>query len=126
MSPALLEERRRKQTPLKDVAGMLRSFSYAARSALEQAVQSQPNLRSTLEPWAAQWESAACNAFLRGYREATAARTEILPNAITAQQMLLALLLEKAFYELMYELNNRPSWLNIPLNGLLALVGNPA
>jgi maltose alpha-D-glucosyltransferase/alpha-amylase len=111
-----LQARRRKQSPLRDVAGMLRSFSYAAQSALK----SHPGLDS----WATHWESAASDAFLRGYRTAIAANPALIPAPAQAETLLRALLLEKAFYELLYELNNRPTWLVIPLNGLLALASN--
>ncbi len=116
-----LEERRHKQSPLRDVAGMLRSFSYAARAGLDLHLQRHPENRATLEAWATAWENAAGNAFLRGYRDAAAAANDLLPAPAQAQTMLLALLLEKAMYELLYELNNRPTWLPIPLHGLLAI-----
>jgi maltose alpha-D-glucosyltransferase/alpha-amylase len=113
-----LEERRQKQSPLRDVAGMLRSFSYAARSALAVAIEQSPNNAANLEAWATAWENAAGNAFLRGYRSTISAKPSLVsPSA----QDLRSLLLEKAFYELLYELNNRPTWLVIPLNGLLAI-----
>jgi len=111
-----LEERRGKYSPLKDIAGMLRSFSYAARAALP-----SPSDTSLLA-WASVWENAAGNAFLLGYRETLTAHPELLPEIEHAQPFLLALLLEKALYELLYELNNRPTWLSLPLSGLLALV----
>jgi maltose alpha-D-glucosyltransferase/alpha-amylase len=128
-----LEDRRRKHSPLRDVAGMLRSFSYAARAALQTARQRRPANAATLEAWATTWENAASNAFLRGYREAIAANPlllppsaqdsaqDLIPRPEQAQTMLLAFLLEKAFYELLYELNNRPTWLVIPLTGLLTI-----
>jgi maltose alpha-D-glucosyltransferase/alpha-amylase len=115
-----LEARRQKQSPLRDVAGMLRSFSYAAHSAL-QTVAENASPTANLVAWASAWESAASAAFLRGYRTAIAVNPALLPQPAQAQGALLALLLEKAFYELLYELNNRPGWLVIPLNGLLAI-----
>ncbi len=63
--------------------------------------------------------------FLQGYSEAIAARPGLVPNGPEARTLLSALLLEKAFYELLYELNNRPTWLSIPLSGLLALLALP-
>jgi maltose alpha-D-glucosyltransferase/alpha-amylase len=116
-----LEERRRKQSPLRDVAGMLRSFSYAAHSGLAHHVQRRPDQAVALQPWAVLWENSVSNAFLSGYRE-TIGSHQLLPSAEDAQTLLSALLLEKAFYELLYELNNRPSWVNIPLTGLLGLL----
>jgi maltose alpha-D-glucosyltransferase/alpha-amylase len=120
-----LAERRRKQSPLKDVAGMLRSFSYAAYSGLDQYVQRHPDSYKALEPWAQLWENAVCTAFLDAYKQTTAADPNLLPEAGQAQSLLNAYLLEKALYELLYELNNRPAWVRIPLAGILALP-NPA
>jgi maltose alpha-D-glucosyltransferase/alpha-amylase len=116
-----LAERRRKQSPLKDVAGMLRSFSYAAWSGLDQHAHAHPNLPRSLEPWARLWENAAASAFLEAYKQTTAANPTLLPEPTQAQALLNAYLLEKALYELLYELNNRPTWVRIPLAGILAL-----
>jgi maltose alpha-D-glucosyltransferase/alpha-amylase len=116
-----LEERRRKQSPLRDVAGMLRSFSYAARSALLRHAQRRPEQAAALQPWATLWENSVSNAFLHGYRE-TISDHPLLPPPEDAQTLLLALLLEKASYELLYELNNRPTWVDIPLSGLRELL----
>ena len=116
-----LAERRQKQSPLKDVAGMLRSFSYAAYAGLDQQVQRRPDLLRTLEPWARLWQNAACTSFLNAYKETIAADPRLLPPPRQAQALLNAYLLEKALYELLYELNNRPAWVRIPLAGILAL-----
>ena len=121
-----LEERRRKQSPLKDVAGMLRSFSYAARSALATSVHQHPEQAATLEAWCTQWEAVAVQSFLSAYHETIAAQPELLPKQQQTGTMLDSLLLEKASYELTYELNNRPSWLNIPLHALIALAADAA
>ncbi len=118
-----LAERRRKQSPLKDVAGMLRSFSYAAYSGLDQYLQRHPDRQRTLEPWARLWQNAACTAFLDAYKQTTSADPSLLPEPAQAQALLNAYLLEKALYELLYELNNRPTWVRIPLIGILALKG---
>ena len=117
-----LEERRRKQCPLKDVAGMLRSFSYAAWSGLDQYVQRHPDRQEALEPWARLWQSAVCTEFLKAYRQTAAARPDLLPQPAQADRLLRAYLLEKALYELLYELNNRPAWVRVPLAGILALL----
>ena len=116
-----LEERRRKQCPLKDVAGMLRSFSYAAWSGLDSYVQRHPDSGRALEPWARLWQNAASTAFLNAYRDTIAADPDLLPEPAQADALLNAYLLEKALYELLYELNNRPAWVRIPLSGILAL-----
>ncbi len=116
-----LSERRRKQSPLKDVAGMLRSFSYAAYAGLDQQVQRRPDSLRTLEPWARLWQNSAASAFLNAYKQTIADDPGLLPEPAQAQAMLNAYLLEKALYELLYELNNRPTWVRIPLAGILAL-----
>ena len=116
-----LEERRRKQCPLKDVAGMLRSFSYAAAAGLEQYLQRHPDRLGALEGWSRLWQNAVSAEFLRGYGEAMGPRPDLLPGAERADALLNAYLLEKALYELLYELNTRPGWVRIPLAGILAL-----
>ena len=116
-----LAERRRKQCPLKDVAGMLRSFAYAAYSALDTYLQRHPDRQGSLEAWARLWQNAVSSEFLRAYRETIAANPNLLPPSDEAQALLNAYLLEKALYELLYELNNRPTWVRIPLAGILAL-----
>jgi maltose alpha-D-glucosyltransferase/alpha-amylase len=125
-----LAERRLKQSPLKDVAGMLRSFSYASRSTLDRYTQRRPEQAIALAGWASLWENAVSTRFLQAYRDAIhAAGTQgesLLPRTLQANTMLQALLLEKSLYELLYELNNRPDWLHIPLSGLLALARDTA
>ncbi len=118
-----LSERRTKQSPLRDVAGMLRSFSYAARSALTRYTQRHPDLPATLLPWAKLWENAVSGRFLEEYAAVIRQNAELLPGDADAQALLSRYLLEKALYELLYELNNRPDWVSIPLSGLLALIG---
>ncbi len=117
-----LEERRRKQSPLRDVAGLLRSFSYAARAALGRRLQRRPEHSLALELWATLWERSVSAEFLRGYRD-TMGNSALLASAEKADVLLKALLLEKACYELAYELNNRPTWLHIPLAGVRELLG---
>jgi maltose alpha-D-glucosyltransferase/alpha-amylase len=120
-----LEERREKQSPLRDVAGMLRSFSYAARSAMDKYRQRRPDLATTLAPWAALWENAVSTVFLQAYRESISRNGALLPADEAAEALLVAYVVEKALYELLYELNNRPTWMHIPLNGILALLREP-
>jgi maltose alpha-D-glucosyltransferase/alpha-amylase len=115
-----LEERRTKQSPLKDVAGMLRSFGYAAYGALLRYTSRRPEDLQKLEPWARLWEQATCAEFLRAYREA-AGQSPVSPSAPDdLQRLLSAYVLDKALYELVYELNNRPAWVRIPLTGILS------
>ena len=116
-----LAERRAKHSPLKDVAGMLRSFSYAAGVGLFNHVSRRAGDREHLQPWASLWEREVSAAFLRGYGTVTAG-TGLLPDGPEAcRAMLDAYLLDKALYELSYELNNRPDWVRIPLAGILSL-----
>lgn len=118
-----LLERRAKQSPMKDVAGMLRSFSYAAYSGLMRVLTRRPGDADRLEPWARLWEQSACSAFLRAYRLTMKAAGGMMVPAETQafEQLLEIYVLDKALYELMYELNNRPAWVRIPLAGILAL-----
>jgi maltokinase len=106
-----LPERRLKRSPLRDVAGMLRSLSYAAAGVRI--------LRGTTPP--EDWEDRARTVFLDGYRERV--DTALLPPGQQATDQLLAVFeLEKAVYELRYELNNRPDWVGIPVAGILRLI----
>jgi maltose alpha-D-glucosyltransferase/alpha-amylase len=125
-----LGERRIKRPPLRDVAGMLRSFNYAAEVALAQqaarGVAETAEARAALEWGARIWHRWVSVAFLRGYLPA-AGRAAILPEHPDQVQALLDIhLLEKAIYELGYELNNRPDWVRIPLAGILSMLGPEA
>jgi maltose alpha-D-glucosyltransferase / alpha-amylase len=117
-----LAQRRAKQSPLKDVAGMLRSFSYAAYAALNTFAQRRPDDAKNLEPWATFWQNAVSAEFLRAYRlTITESNPDLIPGPEQSQLLLNAYLLEKSLYELLYELDNRPMWVRIPLAGILAL-----
>jgi maltose alpha-D-glucosyltransferase/alpha-amylase len=116
-----LDERRAKASPLKDVAGMLRSFGYATLTAQGAVTQLRPEDAPRLAPWASLWESWVSAAFLRAYLAATRGATFLPPTQERLEAVLRAYMLEKALYELAYELNNRPAWLHIPLTGLLRL-----
>jgi maltose alpha-D-glucosyltransferase/alpha-amylase len=116
-----LAERRAKQSPLKDVAGMLRSFSYAAYATLMNYTSRRPEDLARLEPWAQLWERSTSAEFLRAYRE-TVPGAEFLPSdSGDFRKLLDVYVLDKALYELLYELNNRPAWVRIPLKGILSL-----
>jgi trehalose synthase-fused probable maltokinase len=110
-----LDERRRKDSPLRDVAGMLRSFHYALHYALPGGIEH-------LDRWGAWWYPVVCRQFLDSYLEA-ARLADFLPRDPTLVAALLDwYLLEKACYELAYELDNRPDWVHVPLQGLLQLM----
>ena len=120
-----LEERRAKHSPLKDVAGMLRSFNYAAHAALLDEAAAGPEEREHLEAWTAAWERLVCDEFLKGYLAETVERgARFLPDSSESIDRVLSVFqLEKAIYELNYEINHRPGWLKIPLKGLQELAG---
>ncbi|HEX3437402.1 MAG TPA: maltose alpha-D-glucosyltransferase [Pseudacidobacterium sp.] len=117
-----LIERRKKQSPLKDVAGMLRSFSYAAYSALTNYVAKTHASSQQMETWARLWEDVVSAEFLRVYLTASDT-SEIVPQRPDDFHLVLeTYLLDKALYELGYELNNRPDWVRIPLAGIVSLL----
>jgi maltose alpha-D-glucosyltransferase/alpha-amylase len=112
-----LAERRTKHTPLRDVAGMLRSFDYAAWAALDHQSKDHPDRRALLLPHVLRWRDQAAEAFLSGYRDVMAGCPSYPGDARAAQGLLDLAMLEKLFYEIGYELANRPAWAWIPLAG---------
>jgi maltokinase len=105
-----LPERRRKRSPLRDVAGMLRSFAYAASAtALLRGVDAPDD-----------WEQRARDEFLDGY--ATTIDVNLVPSGPAMEKLLSVFELEKAVYELRYELNNRPDWVKIPVAGIVRML----
>jgi len=115
-------ERRMKQSPLKDVAGMIRSYCYAAYAALFAFTTHAPDSQAVLEPWADTWQYWVAEAFLNGYR-AVAGASALLPRDEKWDRLLRAFVIEKALYELGYEVNHRPEWVRIPLIGIRKLIG---
>jgi maltose alpha-D-glucosyltransferase/alpha-amylase len=119
-----VSERRIKTCPLKDVAGMLRSYHYVSHAALRGKTPTffVDSAAVSSETWASYWSAWISASFLQAYLEG-ARPGGFLP---TSERQLLTLLnaylLEKALYELRYELNNRPDWLKIPLEGILQLL----
>jgi maltose alpha-D-glucosyltransferase/alpha-amylase len=117
-----LSERRYKRSVLRDVTGMLRSFSYAAEAALRSGRLRQGDV-TTLRPWASAWRAWVGAGYLSAYLSALGPLTPLLPARREDRELLLAFhLLEKCTYEIGYELNNRPDWLPIPLSGLRELL----
>ncbi len=121
-----LSERRRRRSALVDVAGMLRSFHYAAYGALRDpavAGSSGPAAAlAALEPWVHFWYQWVAATYLRGYRQAAGDAIFVPSTDEEFARLLDAFLLEKAIYELAYELNNRPDWVGIPLHGIRELL----
>jgi maltose alpha-D-glucosyltransferase/alpha-amylase len=117
-----LEERREKHSPLRDVAGMLRSFSYVAFAALLERASPDSESWNDSQPAALDWEEAARSAFFDGWSD-TLRGTALIPldpNSLAA--LLDALELDKAIYEFAYELDHRPAWLTIPLHGMNRII----
>ena len=120
-----LSQRRIKRSPLRDVAGMLRSYQYVAYSSLFSrlaAINPPPEEAARLRRWADQWVFWISAAFLSSYR-VTAADAPFIPSRrADLETVLEVFILEKAIYEVAYEMNNRPDWLLIPLSGVLNLL----
>jgi maltose alpha-D-glucosyltransferase/alpha-amylase len=116
-----LRERRAKHSALKDVAGMLRSFSYAAQMGLANYTGRRPESLEKLSGWSQFWERSVAASFLGAYRVETGKAPFLPADADNFKTLLEAYLLDKAFYELNYELENRPAWVRVPLAGILAL-----
>jgi maltose alpha-D-glucosyltransferase/alpha-amylase len=116
-----IEERHAKHSPLRDVAGILRSFSYVSAVAANHATSERPADRHRAGPLVQSWEEDATAAFLKGYRLALALTdNRVLPSAAGAADHLIGFfVIEKALYELRYEMDNRPDWLSIPLFSLI-------
>ncbi|WP_114780615.1 maltose alpha-D-glucosyltransferase [Botryobacter ruber] len=111
-------ERRLKRSPLRDVAGMIRSFHYAVYNALFQQGSLRKEDSQYLEQWAEQWYHYASGFYMNRYLEKTMG-TGIVPALEEDYNVLMeTFLLEKAIYELGYELNNRPDWVLIPIRGI--------
>jgi maltose alpha-D-glucosyltransferase/alpha-amylase len=116
-----IPERRTRQSPLKDVAGMMRSYGYAAYAALFSFTRNTPDDYAIVEPWADTWQHWASDAFLRGY-VSTVGDAPLVPSGEALAALLHAYILDKAMHELTYELNNRPDWVAIPLVGVLKML----
>ncbi|MFL6622074.1 MAG: maltose alpha-D-glucosyltransferase [Sulfurifustis sp.] len=117
-----LAERRAKHSALRDVAGMSRSFNYAAYNALRRVTAERSEDYDTLERLARAWETAARERFLEGYRAAASGSAGWPDDPADAKALVDLFTLEKALYEIRYDLDNRPDWVEIPLRGVLALL----
>ncbi|MBI1311153.1 maltose alpha-D-glucosyltransferase [bacterium] len=124
-------ERRLKRSPLRDVAGMLRSFHYASHAVRRGqapgtvAAANEAIVADVLEQWLQVWCAWCSATYLKSYLDGLGG-SDLLPGDQNQRQVLLDLfVLEKAVYELRYELNNRPEWANIPLQGILQIIEKP-
>jgi maltose alpha-D-glucosyltransferase/alpha-amylase len=116
-----LERRRQKSCVLRDVAGMLRSFSYAAHAALTKLEPGGPAV-ATAARALGDWERDAGRHFVEGYAKAGEGVATVPADAHAFKDLLQLFLIEKAAYELRYEIAHRPDWIDIPLRGLLEMV----
>jgi maltose alpha-D-glucosyltransferase/alpha-amylase len=117
-------ERRLKRSPFRDVAGMIRSFHYAAFSALLQRGNVRREDIPALERWIEPWYQIVSGSFLDEYLK-TVGQSAFIPTDREEREILLqTLLLDKAIYELSYELNNRPDWAMIPIRGIRQILQN--
>jgi maltose alpha-D-glucosyltransferase/alpha-amylase len=119
-----LYERRLKRLALRDVAGMLRSFDYASQATLR-SDQIAPATLPALRNWGRFWVQCVSAAFLKSYLAAAGPASFVPHTADDLELQLNTMLLEKALYELRYELNMRPEWVRIPLRGILEVVTPP-
>jgi maltose alpha-D-glucosyltransferase / alpha-amylase len=117
-----LSERRLKRSAIVDAAGMIRSFHYAAYAGLFYHATAHPDDAKILEPWIDLWYSAMASTFLRAYTDTTGSQGYNPSETEDFKMLLNVFLLEKAIYELGYELNNRPDWVKIPLKGIEELL----
>jgi maltose alpha-D-glucosyltransferase/alpha-amylase len=117
-----LSERRLKRSPLRDVAGMIRSFHYAAHSALRSYGSIRPEDVIWLEAWAEAWYVAVSGVYLNSYLFTVEDAAFVPKDRKEFEVLLRCFLLEKAVYEVGYELNNRPDWVAIPLRGIERLL----
>jgi maltose alpha-D-glucosyltransferase/alpha-amylase len=117
-----LQQRRAKQSPLRDVAGMLRSFSYVKHSAMRSVAHTEAEA-AHLEPLASGWERQVRTAFLDAYGSAANA-SSLYASLVPGEGLLGLFEFEKALYELRYELGNRPGWARVPLEAIATLDAN--
>jgi maltose alpha-D-glucosyltransferase / alpha-amylase len=117
-----IAERRRKAPAARDVAGLIRSIDYSATAAYERALRVGSDDQNRLAAALAEWRDRAVDAFLASYRETTANHRFWPAGPTAAGQILNFFLLEKAFYEVEYELSHRPDWLRVPLTGIIRIL----
>ncbi len=116
------EERRAKSTPLRDVAGMLRSFAYVEATAVREITQRFGADSARLRAAAGEWRKQAERHFLAAYDRAVAGSTVEVTDPATRARLLKLQMLARALYEIDYEAGNRPDWLDIPVQGVIALL----
>jgi maltose alpha-D-glucosyltransferase / alpha-amylase len=117
-----LAERRRKSSPLRDVAGMIRSFDYASFTAVRHLAEARPAAEARMLQLAEAWRHRAVDGFRAAYRKSMRGCAAYPASKRQAREMVAFFTLEKAIYEVSYELANRPGWADIPLQGILGIL----
>jgi maltose alpha-D-glucosyltransferase/alpha-amylase len=117
-----LAQRRAKHSPLRDIAGMLRSFDYAAWAAVRHIAATTNAVPEATVQQAIAWRDATFDAFMTGYRELNTEIASYPADEREATRLLQLFTLEKACYELAYEASNRPDWISIPIKGITAIL----
>ena len=120
------DERRGKSSPLRDVAGMLRSFAYAADSAAREVATRFPEAASRVTAIAAEWLQLTEAEYLRAYEAAVAGSAIWVEDEPSRRRLMKLFLLSKALYEVNYEANNRPDWIETPIRGVLSILDQGA
>ena len=117
-----LDERREKSSPLRDVAGMLRSLDYAASAAADRFATRRGELPDRIWSAATTWRNQASREFLEAYAAVVKGTPGYPSDERVAASLLDLFLIQKAVYEIAYEAANRPAWLPIPLRSVLDLL----
>jgi maltose alpha-D-glucosyltransferase/alpha-amylase len=117
-----LSERRLKRSAFRDLAGMLRSFDYAAWKVALARSGKRPEEEAAIEGWLSAWREETARCFLEGYFQAVKGQPFIPPSQKERQDLLRIFTVEKSFYELKYEMNNRPDWIGLPVRGILRII----
>ena len=121
-----LSERRLKRSPFRDLAGMLRSFDYAAWRVSLARVQRRPGEEVPLGRWLSAWRRETSSSFLEGYFQSVGGEGFVPSGELERQGLIKVFSVEKSFYELKYEMNNRPEWIGLPIRGILELLHEQA
>jgi maltose alpha-D-glucosyltransferase/alpha-amylase len=117
-----LEERLAKTSPMRDIAGLLRSLDYATWAALDRVSIRTPQLSKRVREAAVSWRNWACATFLDAYGRAAEDASASPYETGEARALLDLFILQKAAYEISYEAANRPGWISIPVRGMLDLL----
>jgi maltose alpha-D-glucosyltransferase/alpha-amylase len=117
-----IDERRRKAPAARDIAGLIRSIDYSATAALERALRVMPDDTGKLAAALDAWRECATSSFVDAYRETMTDKRLWPRDQNAAASMLNFFLIEKALYEIEYELAHRPDWLRVPLAGILRIL----